>query len=277
MNIMRANLVFCIFLVLLPTALLYAQRVVDDTAQSVALEAFETAHWTLKDRTRSIERACTVVGVPASHMDSLDSVLVILNDDQTPYLNARLIGRPLWHVVIPNWRIALKSTGAAGRDQHTRTFDIHLDPVDGRVLKIKSRWPTGAVPVLTDLDALSAAQQMRRSGNEIYHGFPTESLKINFVDALDSIRQTGINPLDARQIIGRYVLHSRMGREPKAVWAITLRGVLPRPRHRRKNSKRYAQHRYIIDAATGEWITATNTPDPKILWTKDEKSGVDSE
>ena len=275
MNNMRPILGLCIFLVLLPSALLYAQRVHDDTGQSGAKEAAETAHWTLKDRTHSIERACTVVGVPASHMDTLDSVLVILKDDETPYLNARLIGRPLWHVVIPNWRIALKSSGPAGRDRHTRTFDIHLDPVDGRVLKIKSRWPAGAVPVLTDLDALSAAQQMGRSGNEVYHGFPTESPKINFVDALDSIRQIGINPLDARQIIGLYVLHSKMGREPKAVWAITLRGVLPRPRHRRKNSKRYSQHRYIIDAATGEWISATNTPDPKILFTKDEKSGAD--
>ena len=114
-----------------------------------------------------------------------------------------------------------------------------------------------------ELEADQAAEQMYRSGHEKYHGFPDNPPAVTLMAALDSIQRGGGNPLIAKQIVGDYVMWSRIGKweVPRAVWAITLRGVPPL--HARGDEIHgNSAARYIVDATTGEYLCASNTPHP---------------
>lgn len=154
--------------------------------------------------------------------------LETLADENTPFLKDEMINRPIWYVVLPDWELHLKSAELGAKDAYTRTFDVFIDPVNGRMLKIISRWPDGVPPIAPMPGAAFAERSTQRSGEQKYLGFPHEAPSVTFVDALDVVFTQGVgNPLRAKQILGQYVLYSRTGGPPRRVWAITLWGIPP--------------------------------------------------
>lgn len=237
----------------------------DSSAPQESAMGEDRANWALQGADQAVAKARQIVGL-SDRMDLPGSAeIVILAEDNTPFLSDQIIGRQVWHIVISNWRLELKSAPADVKDSYTRTFDIFVDPRNGDVLKIVSRWPEGVPPIAREPGARAFTEQMRRSGDEKYHGFPEEKPRINFLDALDSILKDGGNPLNAEQIVGQYVLWSRLGREPRSVWAITLRGIHPLWEAAYPGVGVDARNhlRHIVDAQTGKWLCAGTSPQPE--------------
>ena len=219
--------------------------------------------WALQEMDQAIAKAREILGVADQMGLPSRAEIVILAEDNTPFLSEQIIARPVWHVVISNWNLELKSAAPDVKDSYTRTFDTFVDPLNGHLLKLVSRWPEGVRRIPAEPGAGSYTKQMRRSGYERYHALPEEDPPISFLDALDGILQGGGNPLIAKQIVGQYVVWSRMGRQPKSVWAITLRGISPIRAAYPGVSVHARDHlRYIVDPQTGKWICASSTPQP---------------
>ncbi len=221
--------------------------------------------WTLQAEDQAVDRARLCLGLAEPDQGrTIAATLTTASTDTTPFLSAHLVGRPIWRVAIDGWRMELQSAPDA-KDRYHRTLDVFVDPVDGRLLKILSRWPQGVPEGLPIPPAAFAEQQMRRSRLEVFHGFPEEPPSITFLQALDIIVTDGVgSPFVAKQILAHYVLGSFEDREPVPLWSITLRGI-GQIRASNPNVPAAARNhiRNIIDARTGEWLYATSTPQPE--------------
>ncbi len=227
-------------------------------------DSVDRSNWRLKSAKDAIEKTKLVLGMASAVGCSAIAEILVLEEDDTPYLSKKLIGKPHWHVVLPDRKLELPSSPENYRDPYSRTFEVLLNPIDGRVIKLKSRWPDGVPQIDPEPDAASATEQLRGAGNEVYHGFPNEDPHISFIDAADSIQLGGAAPVMSKQISASYVMWSRVGRfkTPRPVWAITLRGVMPvMPREGMSREAVY-QYRYVVDARTGEYLCGGNTPHP---------------
>lgn len=251
--------------VALLTTFIMAQNRRQDTAMapSEAREEPDRSEWILTDQTDAIDQALNILGLPVEADGRVAPEIVSLAEDNTPFLTEQILDRPLWHVVIQDWQLLLASAPAAIEDQYTRTFDAYLNPVDGRLVKIVSRWPDDVARIPPEPEASIYAEQMLRSGNETYFGFPDGNPSVTFLDALDAVIRGHGNPFAAAQIIGQYVEWSRMDQDPRPVWAITLRGIPPFAAAYPGVSIHARNHlRHIVDAETGEWLCASTTPQP---------------
>ena len=231
-------------------------------AQRQRAEPLDRSGWTLKQEAQANECARTFLGPAPEETLHFIASPVTLTEDNTPYLESQLIGKPLWHVVLRDFSLRLESSPRGLADKYVRTWDIYLDPVSGRLLKLRSRWPKGEAPMEREPNAELAAKQMRRAGGEIYHGFPRNAPKASFLDALDGMQRDGGNPLIAKQIVAQYVMRSTGGGDPMPVWAITLRGVPPFRSHPGMPQDARYEYRYIVDSETGKWISLSNIPRP---------------
>lgn len=233
---------------------------------SVAAEPQETVDrstWKLKLGGEAKVRACEVIGLASDEASRMAASLVRLTQDNTPFLSDALVGRDLWHIGLRDFSFQLKSVPEGYKDTKTRTADIYLDPINGRFLKLRTRWPEGERKMPPEVSAEAGAEQMLQSGRKRYHGFPTDDPEISLLDALDSILRWGGDPFAAKQVVVHYVIWSRMGREPRPVWAVMLRGVpviKPLPG---TPDDALAQYTYIVDAETGQLMLVTNTPRPE--------------
>ncbi len=141
------------------------------------------------------------------------------------------------------------------------TFDILVDPVDGKVLKIRSRWPEGIPPMAPEPSAGAAEDRMTGCGLTRYHGFPQEDPALTFADALRAAPGLG-----ARQIVALYVTQSMMDGPRIPVWSVTARGVPPPLRcapppvddsyggSPTVPSGLHWEERHTVHAATGRWM-----------------------
>lgn len=241
---------------------------VSGESADVSSVARADADWQLRDKRYVLGEVDKVVGAPHEVWANADVQLVTLEDDNTPFLSKQIVGRPLWQVTIRGWSLQLPSAAAGFKDRYERTFDILVDPANGQVLKIASRWTEG-IPDASDLSADDAEAQLMGTGFERYHGFPEDGPTVTFLQALDVVLYEGEgNPLEAKQIVAHYVTRSRMADQPKPVWAITLRGVriVRQPPPPLKGSASHdsqlviRQMRNIVDATTGAWLGANNLP-----------------
>lgn len=224
----------------------------------------DRSSWALQRADQLPERASKLLGIERAAILESNASLVTLAEDNTPYLNSRLVGKPLWHVEVRNLALDLPSSPAGHKDPYVRTFDMFLDPEEGKMLKIKSRWPQGAAPSAPEPSAAFAAMQMLSGDREKYHGFPDQSPPISFVEALDAIQRGGGSPLAAKQIVGLWVLWSEFDKPPQAVWVITLRGIFPMETAYPGVPVDSRNHlRYIVDPVAKRWIIATTTPQPE--------------
>ncbi len=225
----------------------------------------KTDSYTVRNEKQVLAKVAEMGGVPQDLLQESTVKLVSLKEDNTPFLSERIIGRPLWQVTIPKWKLDLPSAIPGFEDRYERTFDILVDPVNGTILKIASRWPQGIPEMAPEPPAEQAEVQMINSGLERYHRFPQDKPAITFLQALDVVlREGSSSPLVAKQIIAHYVVHSKMGGEPRPVWAITFRGIRivrggPAPLPGSPPSAHefvVNRMRDIVDARTGEWLGA---------------------
>lgn len=221
-----------------------------------------TAGWKVKENTQAIEIVRRRLGVRDERDWGMKANLVVLEKDHTPYLSNKIINRPVWQVTVDGWRVSYRSLPDV-EDRFVRTLDVFVDPVNARFLKLETRWPKGERPIAPQPSAESATEQMRRHGNEVYHGFPKDPPKFSFFDVLDSVPRCGGNATEARQIIAHYIMWSRVGEwsDPRPVWAIMLRGVQQIPGQMHSNEPRF-HWKVIVDAETGKCLGGSNTPLP---------------
>ena len=233
------------------------------TEQSERADIRIRSDWRVQNQEQAIRQVVEVVGVPEDLLPGITAQLVTVAEDDTPFLSQQIAGRPLWQVVINKWRLHLDSAIPGFEDRYERTFDVLVDPVNGNILKITSDWPEGIPRMAPEPSAWAAEEKMGRSGLEKYHSFPDAKPLISFLEALNVLQREGVgSPLVAKQIIGHYVVQSRMAREPKPVWAITLRGI-EMPWHggpRGTPPTVLTRMRNIVHAETGEWLSASNQP-----------------
>ncbi len=229
------------------------------------VEVADTSAWKIREGEAAIERARAILGEPVLKFSKAIAKLDVLQDDRTPYLCKQIVDRPIWRVTLDAWRVVFSGFPEV-KDKFTRTLDVYIDPTNGKLLKLETRWPEGESPIAPLPSAESATEQMRRHGNEVFHGFPEEPPNIGFFGALDGLARCGEDATVARQIIAHYVIWSRVGKwsEPRPVWAIMLRGTSPPPTpHREAPNDRSYHLKVIVDAKTGECVCASNTPSPE--------------
>jgi hypothetical protein len=222
--------------------------------------------WVVRDGGQAIARALELSGISAAASHAAEAHVVMMDEDKTPFLHGQVTNRPIWRVTISNYRIRLPSALPGDADRYERTFDILLDPRNGGLLRISSRWPVSAPPESAPEPRAAFAEQcFRDSGNERYHSFPDAPPKVSFLDALEVIYLDGVgNPLIASQILAHHIMRSSMGRKPQQVWAVTLRGVPPiRTAYPGVPIAARDHMRYIVDANTGKWLFMTTCPQPE--------------
>lgn len=69
----------------------------------------------------AIARSWRMLGLDSTVSLPASATLVTLKADNTPYLSEKLLGRPLWHVVISGWSLKLKSYPPQYKDPATST------------------------------------------------------------------------------------------------------------------------------------------------------------
>lgn len=234
-------------------------EVVDAGARALT----DTAQWKIHDAVRATEEVRKLIGAAISPDVRAEASVAVASDDNTPFLSQRIVGKPAWRVELRDWKLQLPEVHADAPHSYNPNWEILLDPNSGQLLRIVSGHPIGDPPIPPEADAKSATEQLETTGNERYHGFPEEPPRISFVDAIRVLILEGENPLAARQIKAQYVEWSELGREHHSVWAITLRGIRFAMAERRGGPREAIYSiRHIVDAKTGKWLGATNSPAP---------------
>jgi hypothetical protein len=228
-----------------------------------------TASWILKTRVGAVDAALRLTGFSSLKGYSLDSSavqLVILDDDQTPWLHNQINGKQLWQVQI-DVNLELLVENQAGDtlrrfDQNIREFNVYLDPEIGVVIKMSS--DPGEYPHRPFNPPADVAEWVLRYQKEIFHGFPNEPPGIDFLEALRSV--VG-DPFSAKEIHVLYILWSKNNSEPRPVWSIDLRGLdtpAIMPSHSAEGTdipiEQLNHRRSIVCARTGYNLYSTDAP-----------------
>ena len=228
----------------------------------IEVKSVKTSSWAVKDSKGAVERAERVLGIARGAYPATAELITLLDDD-TPYLVQYLLEKPIWQVVLRDWTLTLASAQPETRDPYVRVFDVLVRPEDGRVLKIRSRWPKEEPPLPPEPGAVSATCQIYGSGFVVYHGFPETDPRVSFLEALDLLQKRGHDILTAKQISARYVVWSNIRYEtPRPVWAITIRGVMPVRLLPRMPIEPKYEYRLTVDAETGKFLSGSNRPIP---------------
>jgi len=184
-----------------------------------------------------------------------------------PFLGKTLKWKKVWQINVANGLLGLKPKNTK-KDYKENVYDfkIFLDYKGKKILMITAVLKNGKnIQSFPKPSISSAEKQIKDGGNEIYTGFPEKVPTINFHDALKNVYSGfGGNPLGASEIEAIYVMRSCMGKEPKAVWEITLRGIPPILGFGGdEDSASVSQRnhlRHTVDAKTGKLLTATTSP-----------------
>jgi hypothetical protein len=223
-------------------------------------DAIATAEQAIS-KANALTRLETVAGPPTA-------ALVKVTDDVTPFLGERNAGKPAWRVAYPTSSLKFASAAADFTDPFRRTFIVMLEAASGRLFFVTSTSEGAPDPDMRPMPSCGVATEQLSNEEEVYDGYPEEDPKVDFLAALERILSAGVgSPFQAKDIHGAYVLHSRMGSKPKPAWAITLRGLPPFPArgpHGDRVPVWQRNHmRNVVDAATGQVLFATNSPQPQ--------------
>lgn len=192
------------------------------------------------------------------------AAMVKVADDVTPFLGERNIGKDAWRVEYRNSSLKFATALVDFTDPYRRTFTVLLKPDNGRLLFVASTYEGPRDPDMRAMPNCGVATEQLSNEEEVYDGYPDEYPTIDFLAALESILNGGSgSPFQAKEIHGAYVMHSRMGSLPRPAWAVTLRGLPPRPVRSPSVPAWQRNHmRNVIDATTGKVLFATNSPQP---------------
>lgn len=165
----------------MPVPLGLAQDRKAEDAKEHDKQELNVAAFKVKQSAQAKELALRSVGLKGHVAASAE--LITLEADQTPFLSDKLRGRKLWTVTVPDWSVEFKSAPPNVKDAYGRTLDIHVDPVTGHMLKLRTRWPKNVPQDRVQPDAKSAELAI---APERYHGFPSQPPPISFLEALEA-------------------------------------------------------------------------------------------
>ena len=190
-----------------------------------------------------------------------------VDEDVTPFLGERNVGKPAWRVLYPNSYLKFATAKPGFVDGYRRVFTVVLEAASARLFFVSSTYEGKPDPDMRPMPNCGVATEQLSHEEEVYDGYPSLPPRITFLSALESIMHGGIgSPFDAKEIHGAYVLHSRMASKPRPAWAITLRGLPPAPAKGRFGASVPAWQRNhmrnVVDAVSGQVLFATNSPQP---------------
>jgi len=233
--------------------------------ERIDARSVDKSNWTVSDARAAVEKAERVLGVPRGTR-GVTSELIKVKDDNTPFLASKLEHKTLWQVVVYDWKLDSPSAPPAERENsRTRTFDVLVRPEDGRVVKVRSRWPQGETMMAPEPSGVEKTCVLYGSGHTTYHDFGDKDPPVNLYEALVSLYRAGCGgqPLTAKQILAIPVMWSNCGHQtPRLVWVINLRGVMPSFTIEENPEPKY-EWNYIVDAETGEPLLAGNVLEPR--------------
>jgi len=185
-----------------------------------------------------------------------DIKCIVFEDSTTPFLGEYAKKRPVWHISFRD--INLKSRDGQPVDKEfDRDFDVYIDSLTGHLLKITCFYGSTTPDECPELSAEEAEKQLMR---EQYIGFPDKIPPVSFSDAI----LAGINPFNAKQILGQYIMYSHHNLQPRPVWIISFCGppMLPIvggeadwiPKYQRSRA------RQIVDDTSGRVIIHSSSP-----------------
>ena len=192
----------------------------------------------------------------------LSATLVTMVDSTTPFLADSINGRKVWRVEFKNVILDLKNVSSEISESHPRDFVVYVDPELGGLLKVVSQ-VAGYDEAVWRKPSAELAEKQLLGHRERYLGFPKEKPPVSFVDALDAVRK---NPILAQEIVGLHVMHSHLDKDPRLVWDIHLYGIRTILSIKDPGLPSYQRDhwRVLVDAVTGDFIFAGNTPHPVV-------------
>jgi hypothetical protein len=211
--------------------------------------------------------------IEASRLTALDKLTKkivarrsVVQNDRTPFLWRQFEGRPCWQVDFDEVSLKLASAMPDYRDRYRRKFTVSLDAGSGQLLGIVSLYE-GEDPDFRPQPSGPMAESQLSGQDEIYHGLPPLPPRLTFLAALDVVLTKGIgSPFLAKELYASYVMHSRSGSAPRAVWVITLNGLPPIPVDGPYGDTVPAWQRNhmrnVVDDETGQNLFGTNSPQP---------------
>ncbi|MEX0727439.1 MAG: hypothetical protein WD065_14280 [Planctomycetaceae bacterium] len=213
----------------------------------------------------AIEAARRGIGLTTVDRDAVVARQVPLSGESMPFLVDQLRGRTTWRIEFDNVRLDEHSDDPRFKNRYITKLIVFLWPETGEVMKVVSAWPTGEPRIPTYPSRAEQERQLKQSAI-VYTGEPGEAPTLTLLEAL---AQADHMTRNVKQIYACSVMESHMEREPRAVWAIHLRGFPPFatsvpygasdadiPEHARNHM------REVIDSQTGERLYSSTTPQP---------------
>jgi hypothetical protein len=204
-------------------------------------------------------------------ISELNSIVATNWSDKTvPFVSKQLRDKMIWQASFRSISLASLATNADQGDLYKwqREFTAFINQETGQFIGIKCKFFGKADDSMRPEPSADSAEAQLRGAEELYSGVPDAYPNISFIEALKGLIDQGVgNPLIAKEIDAWYVLDSHLGSTPRAVWAITLRGIPPvTPRGGEKDQEvpewQRNHIRYVVDAATGKCLFRTNVPQP---------------
>ncbi|MCP4703434.1 MAG: hypothetical protein GY865_02390 [candidate division Zixibacteria bacterium] len=217
----------------------------------------------IQTKLEAIEKAESYAGFVEKVIKDNDLIklakAVKFEDSTTPFLGHYSSNSPVWKISAKNSYILSKSV-ADYKEANLRDFDIYIDSISGKLLKIECQYGTKDLALCPILDKKSAEKQISDGGHK-YLSIPDDRPKIDFYAALLACPY---DPLSAKEILGQYVYFSYGNRPPRPVWIITLVGISPiklfGPDSDWVPEYQLNRVRQIIDAETGKVILTSTVP-----------------
>jgi hypothetical protein len=212
-------------------------------------------------RANALTRLETVSYTPSA-------ILIKVEEDVTPFLGERNVGKPAWRVEYPKTLLEFRTASPGFDQQFRKTYVVMLEAASGHLFFVHTASEGKPGEDMRPMPSCGVATEQLSNEEEVYDGYPDEDPKVDFLGALELILNKGVgSPFLAGEIHGAYVLHSRMGSKPKPAWAITLRGLPPFAGHgaHAKSVPEWQRNhmRNLVDAMTGQVLFATNSPQPE--------------
>jgi hypothetical protein len=209
----------------------------------------------------ALQQASEDLGIDLGPDDvTIDSVA--LAENSMPFLRKELTGKSAWQVQLKD---AVLRRALSLLSPKISQLSVILSPDSGRILKLSSRIPPGEPQLRPFPEPDEEERQMLESG-ERFVGLPPERPSISFIKALKIIGTHGPGGVEqARQLIAYYVTDVTVGFGERTVWVVQVRGIppLPMPSHGLRIPEDARNHlRHLIDASSGEWLTADTVPQP---------------
>lgn len=177
--------------------------------------------------------------------------LVIITDDETPFLHDKINNRDVWQVTFDSVYLNLSGwIPSVYENQKPKTYKIYLDPENGKLLKIEAS-QNGEKFSFSVEPSDTLVEKLLKCRFEIYHDFPEIEPNTNFLEALDAAFPS--SPIMSKKLIAYYVIHTCSSHKEEPVWIIIGRGI-PGLQYN------IDSNRSIVVDKTGKLISYTNYP-----------------